>query len=52
MKRKRIAVIRTDCVALIVNTASRGGRRIARLLPRMASRTQQCPVPSFPALAL
>jgi hypothetical protein len=46
MKRKRIAVIRTDCVALMVNTACRGERRIARLLPRMASRTQQVPVPS------
>ena len=45
MKRKRIAVIRTDCVALIVTTASRGGRRIARLLPRMTARPPQAPVP-------
>jgi hypothetical protein len=44
MKRKRIVAIRTDCVALVVNTASRGGRRIERLLPRMASRTQ-APIP-------
>ncbi len=52
MKRKRIAFIRTDCVALIINTASRGGRRIERLLPRLASRTQQSPVPSLPTYAL
>ena len=46
MRRKRIAVIRTDCVALMLNTASRGERRIARLLPRrMSSRTQSGPVP-------
>ena len=51
MKRKRMATIRTDCVALIVNTASRGGRRISRLLPRLASRTQQAPVPSVLAQA-
>ena len=52
MKRKRIAIIRADCVALFVNTASRGGRRIARLLPRLASRTQQVPVPSVLAPVL
>ncbi len=50
MKRKRIAIIRTDCVALIVNTASRGERRIGRLLSRTASRPQQGPVPSARAL--
>ena len=49
MKRKRFAVVRTDGVALVVNTASRGGRRIARLLPRMASRTRQVPA-AAPAL--
>jgi hypothetical protein len=45
---RRFADIRVKCVSLIVNTASRGGRKIERLLPRMASRTQS-PVP--PALA-
>ena len=52
MKRKRIATIRTDCVALMLNTASRGERRIARLLPRMSSRTQSGPVPSALASSL
>jgi hypothetical protein len=41
------ADIRVKCVSLIVNTVPRGGRKIERLLPRMASRTQS-PVP--PAL--
>ncbi len=38
-RRSRIVEKRVHCVALIVNTANRGGRKIERLLPRMASRT-------------
>jgi hypothetical protein len=44
MNRKKIAGIRVCCVSLMVNTTSRGTRKIERLLPRLASRTQS-PVP-------
>ncbi len=44
MNRKKIAGIRVVCVSLMVNTTSRGTRKIERLLPRLASSTQS-PVP-------
>ncbi len=44
MDRKRFASIRVTCVSLVVNTTRRGGRKIVRLLPRMASRTHS-PIP-------
>jgi hypothetical protein len=44
MNRKKIAGIRACCVSLMVNTTSRGTRKIERLLPRLASKTP-APVP-------
>ena len=44
MNRKKVADIRVSCVALMLNAACLGIRRIERLLPRLASSTQS-PVP-------
>jgi len=48
-RRLRFAGLRVHGVSLIVNTTARGGRKIERLLPRLASRTQS-PLPSVTSL--
>jgi len=50
-RRQRNAGLRVHCVSLIVNTTPRGGRKIERLLPRMASRTlSPAPLPAVGGL--